>query len=467
MSKEIRADYTKQYLLPVSIEEWIPENHPARFIREFIELMDLEDLGFKSREAARGRSNFSIDLLLKVWLYGYMENIHSSRKLERACMNQIPLVWLTGNNAPDHNTLWRFYKDNRKAVNRLFRQSVKIATNAGLVEMVLHAVDGTIIKAHGSTQEVLNSEEIDRIINKIDASVNKMYAEVSDNEEKESGSYRLPEDLTGREKLRERLVKAKEKMEEVNRKQIHPLEDEARMMRCSGKIDLAYNAQAVVDELEGIIVAESVTNEENDTHQLTSMMDEVKENTHRNAEETLADGGYFSSEELYKAEENNYPVIINLREDYDDEFHWSRFKYEESDDCLICPLGKKLEFSYIETWDKVPARVYKCKEHRGCPRRLECSKHKKGRRVKLSKYHESMLRQKEKQNDVNKRLLLKRRKVIVEPAFGIIKQCMGFRRFTAFGLKNAEAQWSWICTVFNLKKLYKHWLTGTLITKHA
>jgi transposase len=100
MSKEIKPDYTTQFLLPPSLEDWIAEDHPARFIREFVDVLDLEAIGFKMRpEDDHGRSNYSTDLLLKVWLYGYVERIYSTRKLERACMNQRPLIWLTGNNA--------------------------------------------------------------------------------------------------------------------------------------------------------------------------------------------------------------------------------------------------------------------------------------------------------------------------------------------------------------------------------
>ena len=250
-----------QYLLPPSLEEWVPQDHPARFIREFVDMMDLRELGFKTRESQRGRSNYSTDLLLKVWLYGYIENIRSSRQLEKACMNQIPLLWLTGNHSPDHNTLWRFYRDNRSAVNRLFRQTVKVALNAGLVEMVVHAVDGTKVRARGSTRVILRADEVDELLRRLDASVNRMYADVADNEERETGSYRLPEELSNRQKLHERLVKAKEKMEEIDRRQIHPAEDDARMMKCEGRIDLAYNAQAVVDDKEGLIVAEDVVSQ--------------------------------------------------------------------------------------------------------------------------------------------------------------------------------------------------------------
>jgi len=160
MSNEIKADYVQEFILPPSIEDWVPEDHPVRFIREFVDSMDLEAMGFRERESEEGRPNYSNDMLLKIWLYGYFERIYSTRGLEKACKIQIPLIWLTGMHYPDHNTLWRFFRNNRKVIKKVFAHSVRVALKGDLVGLVLQAVDGTKIVADASWRRSLHLKNL-------------------------------------------------------------------------------------------------------------------------------------------------------------------------------------------------------------------------------------------------------------------------------------------------------------------
>ena len=178
MSKEIKPDYDTQYLFPPSVEDWVPRDHPARFIREFVDMLDLEQLGFRGHEYGKGRPHYAADLLLKVWLYGYLEGIRSTRRLEKACLENMSLIWLTGNHAPDHNTIWRFFNNHREPLRQIFRQSVKLALKADLVGLALHAVDGTKIKAKSSRLSILNRKQVERLLTDLDKSVDEMIDEV-------------------------------------------------------------------------------------------------------------------------------------------------------------------------------------------------------------------------------------------------------------------------------------------------
>lgn len=159
MSYEIHPQYNKTFLFPPNLEDLVPQDHPARFIREFVDALELDELGFKRRENfVDGRPNYSPELLLSIWIYGYYFQILSSRKLEKACMENIALIWLTGMNYPDHNTIWRFFKHNKSAITNVFKNSVRIASEMDLIGMVLHAVDGTKIQANVSRKKSAASQ---------------------------------------------------------------------------------------------------------------------------------------------------------------------------------------------------------------------------------------------------------------------------------------------------------------------
>ena len=461
MSQEIRADYEQMDLLPQSLEEWVPADHPARFLREFVDALDLAELGFRPRESEEGRPNYAADLLLKVWLYGYLARIRSTRELERACREHLSLVWLTGRHAPDHNTLWRFWRENRGALRQVFHAGVRVAAEQGLVGMICHAVDGTKIRAVASRRTVEHRSDLEQALGRVEASIAEMEAAVEAAEEEATGEYRLPERLQEAEQLREAIRASLGRMEEVEREHLHPGEPEARLMPCEGRTEPAYNAQAVVDAQAGIIVAATAVNAESDNQLLVPMLEETKTNLGAVAEENVADGGYSSAAQLGEAQARGYEVLVARgaetggpdRGAYDS----SHFEYDAERDEVICPRGERLQFEGRENKGshRPAVRRYRCHSYQECPVRALCSRGKKGRRIEWSAEHEAVRRQRSKRRDPAKQALLRQRKVIVEPVFGILKQVEGFRRWTVRGLENVRTQWALLCTAYNLKKLWK------------
>ena len=178
MSREIRADYEQTLMFPPSVEDWVGEDHPARFIRDFVDSLDLSALGFQIRQADTGRPNYGSDLLLKVWLYGYINAIRSTRRLERACREHMGLIWLTGMNAPDHNSLWRFWRDNKEPLKDVFKQTVLVALRAELIGLVINALDGTKIAARSSRQGAMGKKDLEKLLKKLDGSIKEVIDEV-------------------------------------------------------------------------------------------------------------------------------------------------------------------------------------------------------------------------------------------------------------------------------------------------
>lgn len=368
MSRGIKADYQQLMMFPPLLEDWVGPEHPARFIRDFVDSLDLPGLGVRVRTAAVGRPPYSTGMLLKAWLYGYLNRIRSTRQLEHGCRENLGLIWLTGLKPPDHNTLWRFWQDNREALRRVFRQSVQVALHAGLLQLVLHAVDGTKIQAVSGRPGVWRRRDLEKALTRLDASVAQVMNEVEAAQVQERGSYLLPEELQDQTVRRQRIQEALQMLATADRDHLHPGEPEARLMKVGAGVAPACNAQVVADGASGLLVAAQVVNAETDNQQLVPMLDQVQENLGATAQETLADGGYVSAAEIAQAGTRGYEVLTPAGSEEDRPYHTSRFIYDEARDCCLCPRGQVLSYERTKTnRGKYPVRVYRCRNFRDCP----------------------------------------------------------------------------------------------------
>jgi len=465
VSKKIEADYREILLFPPAVEDWVGPNHPARFLREVVEKLDLKRLGFWESPGEEGRPHYGNRLLLKAWLWGYLNRIRSSRQLEKACRENVSLIWLLGRKEPDHNTLWRFWRRNQEGIRQFFGEIVGVANRAGLVGMVLHALDGTKIQAVASREGAEHLADLKKQRDGLDRWIDEVERQIQENEEKEQGSYRLPKELEDREELRRRIDEAMEELKREKRTSRNRHEPEARMMPCEGRKRFAYNAQAVVDEASGMIVAEGVFSEPCDQGLLVGMLDESEKNLGRVAQDTVADKGYRSERQIGEAAARGYPVLVHLYETEGNRarpYHVSRFEYQAEKDCCICPQGQRLEYERTSRAGHrgLLQKIYRCHHGQQCGVAGECTQDKQGRKVALSRYHGALVEQRRRQAQAENRVKLKKRSYIVERAFAEIKQHLGFRRWNYRGLDGVRTEWAFVCSVYNLKRLVSAWSDG-------
>jgi transposase len=468
MSQALRPNYAQFFLLPPSLDDWVAPEHPVRFVRDLVEMLDLPALGFVDREAKgdEGRPHYAVDLLLKVWLFGWMERVRTSRSLEKACLRDVAFLWLTGNLHPDHNTLWRFFADNKKALRPLFKRILQVATEAGLVGYALHALDGTKMAAASSRDTAQHRATLQRQLKQIDSLVDAQMAEVDKAEQQEAASYAMPSSLQDVNIRRAAIRDALAKLDQAETDHLHPNEPQARMMKGRQLHTLGYNAQIVVDHDSDLIVAADVVTQENDQGQLLPMLGQVVKTVGQHAEQTVADSGYCSGEQLCGAEQLHAEVLVSVPQEAQTKgaFSKSHFDYDAERDVYVCPQGRSLvrigrSRSHAAATDL--DTIYRCNPE-SCPVRTACTRSLDGRRIRRPPFEDALVRQQEKQLDPAMRVLLSLRKEIVEHLFGIVKATDGFRRFTVRGLQNVQAQWQLACMAVNLRKLHAYWVRGML-----
>jgi transposase len=469
MAHLIDADYSQEFLLPPCVEDWVPQDHPARFIREFVDALDLESLGIGWASGEGGRPAYACGLLLKIWLYGYYERVRSTRKLERACRNHMGFIWLAGMAVPDHNTLNGFFRANKKGIRALFRRTVEVAVEAELVGFVLHAVDGTKIAARVANRSGWHKKELGKLLAKLEEDLAELEVDLEAAEGREDAWDALPEAVADKQALRERVRAALDTLERAGQEHLHPGDEDARVMKCADRNRnvFGYNGQAVADEKGGLIVACEAVQDCNDERCLNAMIEQVDEQAGRHAERTVADAGYATGAELGQAEDNELDVVVALPPsalpDPDKPYASSNFTYDAERDVCICPHGGELTLRGTrEREDKgYVLRRYRCVV-KDCPHRARCTKDKKGRTIELNQYYEVFQRHIDKHRNPGVRADLHKRQHIIEPVFAFIKEHLGFRRFTLSGLDKVRTQWALLCATYNLHKLFKHWCSGTI-----
>src|SRR6185312_8854535 len=396
MAQPIAPDYGQQFLFPPALEDWVPQDHPARFLREFVDQLDLGALGFAMPVAVEGRPPYHPSLLLKIWLYGYFHRIRSTRKLEAACTEHLPLLWLSGLIAPDHNSLWRFWRDNKKALRTIFKQTVRLAVNTGAVGFALQALDDIELKV------------------------------IAENPQTEAPGYRLPAGLAERRALRDQIKKGLDQLQADGRNHYHPVEPEARRMKVGDTNRYAYNAQAIADEKENIIVACEATRQENDAGQLVPMIEQAHENLGAAAAQslTVADTGYGSSADLQAASNQGLKVLAPSPEGKsakDHPYATPHFSVDPVAHTVTCPQDRQLDYEGKTTKGGQTVERFRC-HHRDCPVQAHCTRDPKGRQIEVRRGHPAVQAMRKQLEQPVQREQWEQRSRIIEPRFAQLKQ---------------------------------------------
>ena len=463
MIEAMAPDYEQEFLLPPALEEWVPADHPARFLREFVDALDLGALGFAQPACVDGRPPYAPSLLLKIWLYGYVQRIRSTRKLEAACREHLSLLWLTGMIQPDHNSLWRFWRANQVALRAVCKQTVQVAVRSGCVGLALQALDGTKLAAAASNRTGWSQEHMEKLLAALEAALAGHELEVlrQNADEDATPGYRLPAGLKQRQNLREEIKRGLAQLQADGRHHYHPAEPEARRMKTNEGNRYGYNAQAVTDAKAGIITAAEVTRQETDTGQLAPMITQAQETlgVAATATETLADAGYGAGADLQQAAQRNQTVLVPPAEGAparDNPYASQHFHYDTLTRSVTCPQQRTLDHEGGTTHDGRPVERYRC-HHLDCPVRAHCTRDPTGRQLEVHPHTPVVQAMRARLRTSAGQALYRRRAGIAEPGFARIKQHDGFRRFTVWGLDAVRTQWSMVCAAVNLRALYRNW----------
>ncbi len=388
------------WLLPPTLDELIADDHPARFVATMVDSLDegiWRELGIQVEGNPLGAPAYHPRALLSVWLYGFMTGTRSSRKLEGACRDQVTYLWLTGWQHPDHNTLWRFYKDHRNEMRHVFKLTVKTAVSMNLVDMAVQAIDGTRIAGNASKDRTYDAKGLARLLERTQKVIDEL------ERENEAGNDppppHLPEKLKQAENLRQEVKAAMERLAaEEGGKHINLTDGDANLMKVRQGMVAGYNMQATVSPLRvaeagkaGMLVtAVDAVQDAHDNSQLIPMMDQAADITGQKADMTLADAGYDSGANLAECEERKQAIAMPQAVDHElnNPYHKDKFTHDAETDAYYCPWGQPLRYIKTALVQKTLFRVYRASREpcRVCAAFGTCTRDRYGRYILIGPF---------------------------------------------------------------------------------
>lgn len=454
---------TQATLFPLSLEEYITEENPVRFIDAFVGGLDLDVLGFKRAVPAEtGRPGYDPGDLLRLYIYGYLNRVRSSRRLEMECQRNVEVMWLLGKLRPDHKTIADFRKDNGAGIRRVCRQFTVICQQLELFSGELVGIDGSVFKAVNSRQRNFTRAKIERALRRIEEHIEQYLALLDGNDAAADG----PTQALSAQELHEKIERLRSRQQRyqaleqelVNRGalQISLTDADSRLMareHDSGKV--GYNAQIAVDGKHQLIVTHEVTNAVTDRDQLSGMAKEAKKVLGCERLDVVADMGYAHGHEIKECVEHGItPYVPQPNTSANTKlglFGKERFRYDAKHDCYWCPAGEALTFRFQTRELERDICYYTTQACRTCTLKAQCTRNKESRRI--TRWVDEHLLEEMAQRVAARPDIMRQRKRIVEHPFGVMKHAFGHAYFLMRRLAKVRTEMSLTVLAFNMRRV--------------
>ncbi len=478
--KKNPVEFNQRLLLPSNVFDLLPDNHECYLYNDIFQQIDTSSL--ESKYSPKGQNAYHPKLIVSILIYSYSQGVFSSRQIEKRCNEDLSFMYIARMNCPNFRVLSDFRKNNSDFFHECFKQSVLLAMELGLASLGHVSLDGSKFKANTSKHKAMSHkrleekekelmEEIDSLIRK----ASKCDAE-EDKEYKEKTGYEIPEDLKYKEERLAKIQTAKEALEKreeelnpgkeiASKKQISFADTDARIMGKKGNFDYQYNGQISVDGDNQIIVAQHLSRNANDKKEIAPAIKNIQETTGTLPSKMSLDNGYMSGDNLEALEAADLDAYvatdkgekknkISLNES-NRKLTKADFIYNRQADCFTCPGGQTL---VLKSESKDGKKTYQGSSDvcTGCDYKNRCCNSAKGQARTINTDDKEPLRQQmnEKMESATSKEIYGKRKVIVEPVFGQIKNT-GFRGFSVRGYEKTSGEFSLVCTVHNIKKIMK------------
>ena len=462
-------DRQQTTLLPECLDDFVDESNPVRAVDVFVDALDLRDLGFTSVDPAdTGRPAYHPSPMLKLYIYGYLNRVHSSRRLECECRRNLEVMWLTGRLAPDHKTIADFRKDNGPAIKKACAQFVELCRQMGLLAKASVAIDGSKFKAVNSRDNNFTKGKLERRLKQIEESVARYLSQIETADRRAAtGEEDAAETVVlVKTRLKEKLAKLEEEVKRLREiesrvlaspdQQISLTDPDCRSMATSGRGSgmVAYNVQAAVDTENHLIVAHEVTNVGTDRSQLANMAEQAKAALHADEMEAFADRGYFKGEEIKACDDAGIAVTLPKPQTSgaksEGRFGKADFVYLPTEDVYRCPAGETLTYSYTVEENGQKLRRYATPACKTCPIKDQCTTSKERRITRWE--HEHVVEAVQKRLDHNPQAMRVRRETVEHP-FGTLKMRMGATHFLCKTLPKVATEMALCVLGYNLTRV--------------